>query len=100
MENMAVNSALQTNVQFVLLVCNCLVRCCQHSCFLMRLVIVAVFLKAFLLESRHFFLSLKQHVSGPCPFDEENGPQRFKSKETNEKNPTFITWKTPKPCDF
>lgn len=97
---MTVNSALQTNVQFVLLVRNCLVRCCQHSCFVVRLVIVTVLLKALLSKSRYVFLSLKQHVSGPCAFDEENGPQRFKSKETNEKNPTFITWKTLKPCEF
>lgn len=79
---------------------NCLVRCCQRSCFVVRLVVFTVFLKAMLLKSRYFFLSLKQHVSGPCAFDKENGPESLKSKGTNEKNPTFITWKKPKPCDF
>lgn len=66
----------------------------------MRLVIFTVFLKALLLKSRYFFLSLKQHVSGPCAFDEENGLERLRSKGANEKNPTFITQKKPKPCDF
>lgn len=66
----------------------------------MRLVAFTVFLKALLLKSRYFFLSLKQHVSGPCAFDEDNGPERLKRKRTNEKNPTFMTQKKPKPCDF
>lgn len=68
---MAINSALQTNVEFVLLVHNCLVSCCQHSCFVVRLVVFTVFVKALLLKSRFFFLSLEQHVSSPCAFDEE-----------------------------
>lgn len=90
---MAINSALQTNVQFVLLVHNCLVRCCQHSCLVVRLAVFTVCVKALLLKSRFFFFSSKQHVSGPCAFDGENGPERLKSKGTNEKNLTFITWK-------
>lgn len=44
-------------------------------------------------EVKIFFFSSKQHVSGPCAFDGENGPERLKSKGTNEKNLTFITWK-------
>lgn len=72
---------------------NCLVSCCQHSCFAVRLVVFTVFVKALLLKSRYFFLSLKQHVSGLCAFDEENGPERLKSKGTNEKNLTVITLK-------
>lgn len=61
----------------------------------MRLVVFTVCVKALLLKSR-FFFSLKQHVSGPCAFDEENGPERLESKGTNEKNLTFITWKKHK----
>lgn len=66
----------------------------------MRLVEFTMLVKALLLSQDIFFLSLKQHVSDSCAFDEENGLERLKRKGINEKNLTFIIWKKPKLHDF
>lgn len=62
--------------------------CCEACCIHCLCESIAVEVK--------IFFSLKQYVSGPCAFDEENGPERLESKGTNEKNLTFITWKKHK----
>lgn len=47
-----------------------------------------------------FCLSLKQHVSGPRASDKQTERGRSKRKGANGSNPTFVTWKKAKPCDF
>jgi len=51
-------------------------------------------------EVKVFFLSLKQHVSGPYAFDKENGPERLKSKGLMKRTQHLLLRKKSKPCDF